>query len=131
MSTTSTTPLINLARLTRSLLTDPANFLILASLVVLGDAVFTQLIIRFVSCQRLFLYVAKMTVTNTLYRHRDRLGDLYDTYRDIFERRARLYIYHGANRASSVRIISPQFVYSSRKRPVIQQVMFWLFAFCT
>ncbi|KIM80719.1 glycosyltransferase family 58 protein [Piloderma croceum F 1598] len=49
MSTTSTTPLINLARLTRSLLTDPAYFWKLASLVVLGDAVFTQLIIRFVS----------------------------------------------------------------------------------
>ena len=107
MSATSTTPLINLARLTKSLLTDPAYFWILASLVVLGDAVLTQLIIRFVSCQRLFSYVAKIMVMNTLYRHRNRLGDLYDPDSDLSERRTRLYIHHGANRASSVRIIIP------------------------
>lgn len=40
----------------RALLTDPAYFWILSGLVIAGDAVLTQLIIRFVSCQKLFAF---------------------------------------------------------------------------
>jgi len=131
MSTTSTTALINLARLTRLLLTDPAYFWILASLVVLGDAILTQLIIRFVSCQRLFSYVAKITVTNTLYTDTEIDWETYMAHIGIYLKGERDYTFiTGPTGPLVCALLSPQFVYSSRRRPVIQQVTSWSFAFC-
>lgn len=46
-----------LRRLLQSLLTDPAYFWLLASLVIAGDAFLTQLIIRFVPCQNFRIYM--------------------------------------------------------------------------
>lgn len=44
-----------LTRPLRRLLTDPAYFWLLASLVIIADALLTSLIIRFVPCQSLIL----------------------------------------------------------------------------
>lgn len=43
--------LATLVGLFRALCTDPAHFWIVAGLVILGDTLLTQMIIRFISCQ--------------------------------------------------------------------------------
>jgi hypothetical protein len=60
--------LSHLQRLLRALLTDQAYFWPLACLVIAADAVLTQIIIRFVSCQKLFndmLFVTELDTAQT------------------------------------------------------------------
>lgn len=63
-------------KFTRKLLLDPSWFWYLAALIVLGDALLTQLIIRFVPCQKLSQVLWTPPI-NHLYRHRNRLGDVH------------------------------------------------------
>lgn len=49
--TTPKSALVALVGLLRALCTDPAYFWIVGGLVILGDTLLTQIIIRFISCQ--------------------------------------------------------------------------------
>lgn len=93
--------LVALVRLLRALSTDPAHFWIAGGMVILGDALLTQMIIRFISCQ-CFALTEEDGLINAQCRHRDRLGDIYDPYPAIPERGARLQTYHRPYRSSGV-----------------------------
>lgn len=98
---TSMSALVALVRLLRALSTDPAHFWIAGGVVILGDALLTQMIIRFISCQ-CFALTEEDGLINAQCRHRDRLGDIYDPYPAIPERGARLQTYHRPYRSSGV-----------------------------
>jgi hypothetical protein len=89
-------------RYVRLLLTDPKYFWILASLVILGDAVLTEAIILFIPCQSILFQVIRW-LNNC--RHRNRLGNIYDTSRAVSQRRARLLPSEWTDRPSCVRML--------------------------
>lgn len=77
----------SLTRQLQLLLTDPKYFWILAVLVVFGDAILSELIIRFISCQSKF---ENEIFAEGCYRHWNWLGNIHDTCRVVSQRRARL-----------------------------------------
>lgn len=83
-----------------ALLTDPRYFATLAALVILGDAVLTQLIIRFVPCK--LVSSRSCGLLNVLCRHRDRLGNLHVSAGTVHEWRTRLWSYIWTHRPSRV-----------------------------
>jgi hypothetical protein len=61
-----------------SFLTDPRRYWQLAFIIIAGDALLTQLIIRFVSCK--FCWVQDGPHVKPCCRHGDRLGDIHDSH---------------------------------------------------
>ena len=93
-----------LLRSVRRLLTDSQCYWILASLVIVGDAILMQLVIHFVPC-RTDLLPPSSQLAN-VSRHRDRLEDVYVPNKIIPKWRAQLFEYIRADRGVGVRSIN-------------------------
>ena len=89
-------------RLALALLTDPKHFWKLATLVIIGDAVLTQLIIMLISCE--YGRVLLLYKPNRSTRHGDRLGNLHGADRSLPKRRTRLFQDIRPHRPSRVRL---------------------------
>lgn len=91
MARNTSTAIHNVFGLARSLLFDQRYFWTLAVLVIIGDAVLTELIIRVIPCKHLRACNLAAYSLHRPGRHRNRLGDLYGSDTAIYQGTTQLY----------------------------------------